>query len=294
MNHEMSAVVKHAEEDINVSIQAADEFTHWNELGKQGKVSEEARDYWDGFLEKSKMSEFLTAAYDNPNGYAIRVNPLTGKKEMMIAGTRNRGDFSIRDWTQNIAEGIHHTPYGKELTEAFMGEGAWDKFDFIGSYSESKRDEGSARYEAIAREENVDVVYGHSRGAAVMSGMNGPWESVGLDGASYIGHHKSYTNIVQKKGIFDRMIGAGHKGNIGVRDVGFHNVTVKKKKGDKRKSHGSLQGKRQKMSSKKKARAGSASGLFMAESTSARKRKHTPTHKKKRKKPRVVSDDEDW
>lgn len=281
----------HGDHDVNISQTAADEFHHWNELGKQGIVSEEARAYWDDYLEKSKMSEFLTAAYENPNGYAIRVNPITGNKEMMIAGTRNRGDFSIRDWVQNVAEGIHHIP----LIEDIVGEERWGAVDALGTYSEARRDEGSKRYEAIAEEEGVEVVYGHSRGAAVMSGMNGPWESVGLDGASYIGHHKSYTNIVQKGGLFDRAIAIGHKGNIGVRNRRFHDVTSRKGKPPKRKELGSVPGKRQKVSSKKKGKVSASSTALVTVPTPAEKRKRAPTHtpkKKKKKRTRLVSDDE--
>ena len=71
-------------------------------------MTQEAREWWDHYLDRSKMDEFLTAAYDNPNGYAIRINPMTGKKEMMIAGTRSRNDYGVRDWVQNVAEGVHH------------------------------------------------------------------------------------------------------------------------------------------------------------------------------------------
>ncbi|MCP3672626.1 MAG: hypothetical protein GY814_19820, partial [Gammaproteobacteria bacterium] len=161
------------------------------------------------------------------------------------------------------------------------GEENWKTANVIGTYSEAKRDEGSKRYELIAKEEGVEVVYGHSRGAAVMSGMDGPWESVGLDGASYIGHEKSYTNVIQRYGPFDRIIGAGHKGNIGVENVGFHNVTRKKPK--KRKSPRDADGKRQKMTSKKKSRPA-------LPASKKRKSTHTATRKKK---PRYVSDEDE-
>lgn len=202
-------------------------FEHESDIGKLGHVSTESKHYWTNFLEESDVNKFMEDAYNNPRGYAIRVNPITGKKEMMIAGTRARGwDMSTRDWVQNVAEGIHHAP----LVEEFIGEENWEVLDMIGTYSEHKRDQGSARYAEIARAEGVEVVYGHSRGAAIMSGMDGDWDMIGIDGAAFIGHDVPYTNIVMKWNPFDRGIAMGHKGNVGVVDRGFHNVSVKKKK----------------------------------------------------------------
>lgn len=210
-------------------------FEHEAEMGKSGHIDKESRDFWKQYLSDAKVSEFMNAAYESPDGYSIRVNPLTGKKEMFIAGTRSRGgDFAIRDWLQNAAEGIHHAPLLEEGVDSFFGEGTFEGLDVIGSWSEAQRDKGSARYSEIAKDNGVEVVYGHSRGAAVMSGMKGGFIKVGLDGASAIGHDDEYVNIVQRWGLFDRAIGLGHKGNIGVGGRKFHDVT-QSKGGDKKK-----------------------------------------------------------
>lgn len=199
------------------------QFEHYSEIGKLGVATAEHREYWTNFFERSSMETFLADAYKNPLGYAIRTNPVTGKKEMMVAGTRSRGgDMSSRDWIQNVVEAGHKVA-------GHFGE-LGEKLDVVGNYSVMKRDQGSDRLSVIAEQMDVDVVYGHSRGAAVMSGMHGSFDSVGIDGAAFIGHDKPYTNVVMKYNAFDRLIAFGHKGNLGVTDRGFHNVTTRKKR----------------------------------------------------------------
>ncbi len=83
-------------EDYTMEIDpdASHDFMTQVMLGKHGDP-----EYWKSFMKDSNMNEFKKVAYKSKEGYAIRVNPLTGKKEMMVAGTR-----SVRDWLQNVLE----------------------------------------------------------------------------------------------------------------------------------------------------------------------------------------------
>tara|TARA_B110000902_G_C14290385_1_gene580616 strand:+ start:1513 stop:2202 length:690 start_codon:yes stop_codon:yes gene_type:complete len=165
--------------------------------------------YWSDFMTDSNIGQAVEMSYSSPDGYAIRVNPVTGLREMFIAGTS-----SASEWVQNLAEGV-----GKIL---------WNPHSMG---SEMARDTFAAKLEGIADDEHVDVVYGHSRGASIMSGMTNPDRIyIGLDGASAIGHKKHYINLIQGgiTNVFDKGISFGHKGNVKIKGTGFHSVWDKK------------------------------------------------------------------
>jgi len=176
------------------------------------------QEYWDKYLEKSEMGDYLTAAYASEDGYLIRTNPHTGKKEMFIAGTHEAHTHKgFKEWMSNVAEGT-----GEILPD-----------NVFHRYSERKRDEFAHKLIDIAREQDVEVVYGHSRGAAIASEFPEDFTVIGLDGASAIGHHRRYVNLIQSRGpmgTFDNLIGAGHKENVRMKGKGFHNVTQNKAK----------------------------------------------------------------
>lgn len=210
--------------------------------------------YWKSFMKDSNMESFMNDAYESSDGYAIRTNPLTGKKEMLIAGTHSPlTRKGIVEWGQNALETaagvvdigeniIKKIDKGiatigsvlePEATPLFIGE--YEAVDRIPEMSNivaslDGRDAFSKKMEAIAEENGVEVVYGHSRGAAIASGMDqSKFTYIGLDGATFEGHPTDMLNI-QGKQLFDYGIAMGHgkSKTVKLSDVGFHNVTVDK------------------------------------------------------------------
>lgn len=189
-------------------------------------------------IHDSDFKEFVNESYKDKHGYAIRVNPKTGKKEMMVAGSRNVGD-----WVSNFFDaGLH-------LAEDTVGK-AFDKMwetglegvseMFTGSKKMGEefshiihrpsitgldfwRKNASEHYSEIAEAEGVDVVYGHSRGGAIVADMDIPeFEKVGLDAAMYIADDKDMLNIREDvwtsglTGLFDQGLGLTGDHNVGV------------------------------------------------------------------------------
>jgi len=72
--------------------------------------------------------------------------------------------------------------------------------------------------ERIAKQEGVDVIYGHSRGAAILADMELPSNTtkVGLDGAMSIAADKDMLNLQEHgfTGFFDKVIGASGENNV--------------------------------------------------------------------------------
>ncbi len=156
------------------------------------RQSNEATDTYT--LCNTSFDKFAQCAYRNPAGYAIRVNPANGKKEMFVAGTWN-----VFDWAANLYESKYggHTFYRKKAAE---------------------------KYRKIAEANGVDVIYGHSRGGALIGDIVNPKiRKVGLDAAMIISKDKNITNY-RNKGYFDRVIGLTGKNNKVIQSKRFHKV----------------------------------------------------------------------
>lgn len=197
-----SEVVPHPEWSNN-----RDEFSKNYSLGKFG-----SKEYWTDYMEKSELNAFKESAYNAPGGYSIRTNPYTGHKELFIRGT-----VSMSDWIQNVADGSHLI--GQEKVSAVS-------HDFTQQWVDE--------LEQVIADNGIEVVYGHSRGAAVMSAIKSPNViKIGIDGATAIGEKGDYLNISQSlspSGLFDNLIGMGHSNTIRLKSRGFHDVTRSKKK----------------------------------------------------------------
>jgi len=161
-------------------------------------------DWWEQYFEKDTgFGTFMEDAYAADGKYAIRINPVTGKKEMMIAGTDSYGN-----WIQNVAEGLKGTATEKA--------------------SLHHRENASEYYDEIAENAGVEVIYGHSRGAAHLTDMKYEATYVGIDGATSIGHKRpDMVNVIGDQA-FDKIIGFGHKDTVKLKKRGFHNVTKSK------------------------------------------------------------------
>ena len=197
-NMEGVEVVRHSNYQGN-----ANDFNQHYSLGKHGDP-----EYWANYFEQSQLNAFKNEAYERKEGYSVRTNPFTGNKELFIAGTR-----SGREWLQNIVEGAEHA--------GLPSAAGW--------LSERSKRHYADRLEEIIEREGITVVYGHSRGAAIMSLISSPGiTKVGIDGASFIGDKESYLNIIQSRsvaGLGDNLIAVGHHNNIRLKQRAFHDVT---------------------------------------------------------------------
>jgi len=133
-------------------------------------------------------------AYSSPSGYSIRKNPYTGEVEMFVRGTTfKRGGA---EWAQNLLE----SPVGAMVATP------WHALSKYG------RERHSNYLSKIARDKGVDVIYGHSRGAAIVVDMNVPGATkVGVDGAMMLTKRRYQGNMVnyRQSQFFDAAIGMG-------------------------------------------------------------------------------------
>lgn len=163
-------------------------------------------------VQPKNFGEFVNQAYTNPEGWAIRVNPVTGDKEMMVAGSKSAGD-----WALNVVDTIL---FGAdkvldkvvEGVELAVTEGEYHKDPHISALG--KLDLARRRYtkklERIARENGVDIIYGHSRGGAIAADMKSNAKKVGIDAAMLIANNTSVLNLSEAgrlRGAFDAIIG---------------------------------------------------------------------------------------
>jgi len=168
-------------------------------------VPEDMASYWsNAFDDDPGMSDFLNEAYESNGKFAIRVNPNTGLKEMMIAGSDTTGN-----WLQNVSETLPTNPFG--------------------GLSDVIRKDASAYYDEIAKQNDVDVIYGHSRGYAHLHDMESTAIKVGLNGANVLTEKDDTIVNVSGKGIFDQLVGSSNK-TVDVSERDFHNVTRSKKR----------------------------------------------------------------
>lgn len=190
-------------------------------------------------LQDPNFSEFVNEAYEAPEGYAIRVNPVTGKKEMMVAGTRhatqwllNAYDSALYGGDKALKVGLnavfdHGTEYVRGIAAEHVGPLAYliPHFHVKGvkllERADPWRQNKQKMYSDIAKEQGVDVVYGHSRGGAMVADMRLPkgTQKVGLDAAMLIAHHTGTLNINEgggynPLGLFDEFIGLTGKQNV--------------------------------------------------------------------------------
>lgn len=131
------------------------------------------------------FNDFASKAYSNPKGYSFRYNPRTNKNEMFVAGTRIGSE-----WANNAGEMFMRRPW----------------------VTPSRRDQ-KKYLDKLAKKKQVDVVYGHSRGGAVVSDMEGDFDRVGLSAAMAIAKDKNMKNF-HTGSRFDKMIGVRGRNNI--------------------------------------------------------------------------------
>ena len=139
-------------------------------------------------------------AYNNPEGWSFRINPLTMKNEMFVTGTR-----TLNDWGMNILDfGLHNS------TNPLLNPS-------LNIWRECHQN----KLAEIAKKLNVQVIYGHSRGGALVADMDLPKEiqKVGLSAAMLLARNKNMINLnegggINPLGFFDEVIGQTGRNNI--------------------------------------------------------------------------------
>lgn len=166
------------------------------------------------------FKDLVNDAYNSRDGYSISKNPDTGELEMFIAGSRN--EF---DWKSNAYD---YVAYNSERYMSPLLDEIWKKefeqpaelrpnltwFDVPRKYREWKLGR-------IARNNNIQVIYGHSRGGAILADMNaGEARKVGLDAAMSIADNLDMQNYFEfgiqnksKSKYFDQLIGYPGRNN---------------------------------------------------------------------------------
>lgn len=196
-------------------------------------------------LSNREFDEMASEAYDSDLGYSIRYNEETGKREMFVAGTRDIAQWGLNAFDAGVAAGDHMF---NELGKHVLGNALWEQLDksSIGKRAKHAFDPGNVDLprrqktkilEKIARENHVDVIYGHSRGGALVADMKVPGaKKIGLDAAMILTNNKEMMNIEEGgapigggrkvKGLFDQTLGVTGRNNIYIDadERGFHNV----------------------------------------------------------------------
>ena len=179
-------------------------------------------------LSGTSFKGFVADGYNAKDGYSIRTNPNTGQKEMFIAGTRNAAqwglnllDSALYGADKAISAGINTAErvFMEDLLHKDVGTPVPVNLKLF-SRLDVPREQKTKFYEKIAKDEGVEVIYGHSRGGAIVADMDVPGvEKVGLDAAMLIARNTNTLNINEGGGInplgaFDAMIGLTGQDNV--------------------------------------------------------------------------------
>ena len=192
------------------------------------KVSRDNVSAIEADLSGAGFKDFVADGYAAKDGYSIRYNPKTGQKEMFIAGTRNAAqwglnvlDSALYGLDKAISTGVNTTErlFMEDLLHKDVGTPVPVNLKLF-SRLDIPRHKKEKFYEQIAKDEGVEVIYGHSRGGAMMADMDVPGvEKVGLDAAMLISHDTDTLNINEgggynPLGLFDELIGLTGKDNV--------------------------------------------------------------------------------
>jgi len=199
------------------------------------KVGDDSLQQLQETLADPHFDEFVSDSYNAPEGYTIRINPVTGKKEMMVAGTRHATQWLLNAYDSGLygadkaattaindiinlpLAALEEIPLvGEMIPHPHLKHGV-KLFERLDPWRQKKQ----KYYAQIAKENNVDLVYGHSRGGAMVADMKLPkgTQKVGLDAAMLIAHNTGMKNLnegggLNPLGLFDEAIGLTGKDNV--------------------------------------------------------------------------------
>lgn len=231
LNHDGSVNLHHAEADSRYDGNSWENLNTHIGLAYEGTTDEK---YWKSYIKNTELNDLWAAAYASPAGMAKRVNPVTGKKELFIAGTRTHFN-----WLQNFAEGAHtmatdigdaivdHVPVvdqGKaKLLKSFM-----QGVNFPGGISKQLTSAEGGEINQMILDEGIDVVYGHSRGASYFSHIDDSVVKIGLDAAEVLtSGDTDYVNL-QSDDWFTKSIGKRRGHHVLIKGTAQHYVAGSK------------------------------------------------------------------
>jgi hypothetical protein len=192
---------------------------HEHRPNMEGAIHDEDYEVFDKVLGDPSFAAFAKRAQQSKRGYAIRVNPLTGEKEMFIAGTQfeehggnwfdlvlYQADNAAVGSYAMLQKGLSHVGYHGLPNSTHT-------FDFFAKL-DVRRSEHVTELEAIAHDNKVDVIYGYSRGGAIMSEMQTDASKLGLSSAKIISHNMTDLNLYEGDsdritGVYDFLLGGG-------------------------------------------------------------------------------------
>jgi len=161
----------------------------------------------------SEIADGFEKAYKSKDGFYVQNSSDVGNTLYV------RGTAKPTEWIQNILEG----PLVPLTTNPFL------KVSRLGSLLARKN--FANKLDKVANENNVQQVYGHSRGDAVLSDMNFKGKKVGYDGATILRRPRTKYQNYRQNQWFDKLISLGGRNNItieqarpGIGDPSFHKV----------------------------------------------------------------------
>jgi len=136
-------------------------------------------------------------------GLSYRINPLTGEKEMFVAGSQG-----LLDWVFNATNAISYgldKYVSKNVNKQLKKVGIKKQLPKLYKINLDRRrqQKGIAR---MARKHKVDTMYGHSRGGALVADTDFSGMKYGLDAAMILAENTNMTNY-RRPGPFDAVLG---------------------------------------------------------------------------------------
>ena len=186
------------------------------------------KDDFKGILEERNFGDAMDLAYEQHAmhdgyglGYQLRINPNTGEREMFVAGSDG-----WKDWVLNgidaVYSGTEHF-FGRELDKVWESETGLPSVTRLDLRNlDVYRTERSKKLSKIAKDFDVDVVYGHSRGGAIVADMDlsgtkrdgtkFSGTKIGVDSAMIIAKNKNMKNY-HRGSAFDYILSSTGKDN---------------------------------------------------------------------------------
>lgn len=173
-------------------------------------------------LSDPNFHDFVGRAYGSNDGVAYRINPITGEKEMMIAGTRTMGQWGLNLLDTALYGGDKAIAKGKGMIrhpfKTVIGTAPKEHVKLLQKF-DLPRKRKEAYYARLARNNGVDVVYGHSRGGAMAADLDFDGTKVGLDAAMLLADNTDVYNFneggsLNPTGLFDAAIGLTGEKNV--------------------------------------------------------------------------------
>lgn len=149
------------------------------------------KDFVKQQLQDPAFKHFADRAYASEEGYAIRVNPYTGEKEMFVAGTKNLSQWGLNLVDTGLVQGDEALTIARNDLLPFLSNRKNVKFF---ERLDIPRQRKQKLLSKIAQDESIRVVYGHSRGGAIVADMRVDADKIGLDAAMIIASNKDMTN----------------------------------------------------------------------------------------------------